>query len=347
MRKEPREILILKPGAIGDLLHLTPAVRAIKERFPSARVSILVGSHATEDLFRHNPRVHETIVFEKRGAHRSFRAFSGLWRRLRGNRYDLVLNYQRSNVKLWLLVSAAAPCRVLVYRKARKQTVHAVANHLEPLAPMGIRPDLSPRDLEFYPGPDAERFAEDLLRRHGLGGRLVIGFNPGASHPVNRWGTDRFARLADLLSERFGAGILVLGSESDVPLAEEIAREARTAPIVLAGKTDLLQLGAVLKRCAVAVSGDTGPMHLATAVGTQVVALFGAADPERTGPVGVGHRVLQAAGVPCVPCRSRTCRHVRPLECMERISVEEVFAAVAEMVGAGGSGAGKASPGEA
>ena len=92
----------------------------------------------------------------------------------------------------------------------------------------------------------------------------------------------------------------------------------------LAGKTNLLQLGAVLERCDALVSGDTGPLHMATAVGTKTIALFGAADPLRTGPVGKGHTVIQAAGVACVPCRSRTCSNQRYLDCMESISVREV-----------------------
>jgi ADP-heptose:LPS heptosyltransferase len=107
-------------------------------------------------------------------------------------------------------------------------------------------------------------------------------------------------------------------------------------PLDLIGKTSLLQLGAVLDRCDLLVSGDTGPLHLATAVKTPVLALFGAINPFRTGPVGDGHRVLRHEELPCVPCVAKSCTNPIDLECMERITPAEVFEAVVEMLKAGG-----------
>jgi lipopolysaccharide heptosyltransferase II len=326
MEKIFRNILIIKPGAIGDLLQLTPVIRALKEKFPAARISLVVGNLPSMGLFRHNPLVSEVIVFDRKGEHRSWSAFAALWRRLHAAHYDLVLNFQRSNLKGWLLATAAFPCRVLVYHKSKDRNVHAVVNHLETLAPLGISSAGMP--LEFHPGPEAEAFAAQFFGAEKLTGRTVIALNPGASHAVNRWSTVRFAELADRLAEDLAARVIIVGGREDVPLAEEIVAKARCAPVVLTGMTDLLQLGAVLQRCALLVSGDTGPMHMATAVGTRVVALFGAADPARTGPVGSGHRVVQAAGVDCVPCRSRRCSSAKQLECMTDISVEEVLLAV-------------------
>ncbi len=95
------------------------------------------------------------------------------------------------------------------------------------------------------------------------------------------------------------------------------------------------QLGALLEQCDILVSGDTGPMHIATAVGTRVVALFGAADPERTGPVGSGHRIIQATDVSCIPCSSRTCNNRVYLECMEKIPVSLVFETIRDMLNKG------------
>ena len=145
-------ILIIKPGAIGDLLQITQVIRALHGKYPGASIRIMVSSAATASLFRHNPLVHEVIVFDKRGEHRSITALAGIWRRLRREHYDLVLNFQRSNFKGWLLASAAFPCRLLVYHKSRGRMVHAVANHLATLTPLGI--DLTAADhcLEIYPG---------------------------------------------------------------------------------------------------------------------------------------------------------------------------------------------------
>lgn len=325
-----RNILIIKPGAVGDLLQLTPVLRALKGKFPQARISLMVGSAATAAMFRYNPYLQETVIYDRRSEHRSLLSFLRLWRQLHDRRYDLVVNYQRSNLKAWLLALAAFPCRILVYHKARNRTVHAVLNHLEVLAPLGVvSPD---HDLDLFLGAEEEEFADRVFAETGLKGQTVVALNPGASHQVNRWGTKQFAELADLLAARLGARSIIIGASGDEALAAEITLAARSNPLVLTGKTTILQLGAVLKRCNVLVSGDTGPMHVATAVRTRVVALFGAADPARTGPVGVGHRVIQAVGVPCIPCRSRVCTNSVYLLCMANLAVEDVFLEIKKLI---------------
>jgi len=328
MNRQPGNILIFKPGAVGDLLQLSPVLRALKKSHPRARITLLVGNTASIDLFRHNPLVDEILVYEKRGAHRSWRAFARLWLELRRRRFDLVVNYQRSNLKGWLLAAAAFPCRVLVYHKEKKQVVHAVHNHLQAVEPVVGAPHAHDHGLELHLGPVDEGWAAELFARESLNGRPVVALNLGASHPVNRWPTWRFAELAGQLQSA-GIGVVLVGGATDRELADAVLAKTSSPPLDLVGRTSLLQLGALLKLCSAVVSADTGPMHLATAVGTPVIALFGAADPGRTGPVGQGHLVLQAGEVPCVPCRSRSCRHTPPQECMERISAAQVRAALA------------------
>ena len=323
-------ILIIKPGAIGDLLQLTPVIRALKCKYPHSRNSLLVSSSATASLFKFNPSVYETIVFEKKGKHRSLSALFGLWLQLRSAGYDLVLNFQRSNLKAWFLLSAAFPCSLLIYHKAKGRVVHAVVNHLETVAPLGI--DASDLDLELYTSADDDAYAEKLFASLNLAGKKVVALNPGASHPVNRWHTRNFALLVDRIEKELSARVLIIGGKGDLELSRQIVTLTRNKPLVLTGNTDLLQLAAVLRNCDLLVSADTGPMHLATAVGTRVLALFGAADPERTGPVGAGHRVIQAGAVQCVPCRSRKCNNTLSMECMEKITVDEVFTTVTEML---------------
>jgi heptosyltransferase II len=327
-----QNILIIKPGAIGDLLQVTPVIRAIRLLIPDARITLLVASRISVEIFRYNADVHECIVFDKRGEHRRFAMFWKLWRRIRAGRFDLVLNFQRSNLKAWLLVAAALPARVLVYHRAKGRVVHAVRNHLETVAPLGIDPVAADNRLMFNVGGDAEAYADNLFRSLGFTGKNVVALNPGANHPVNRWNPMNFARLADRLDAENTARVVIIGGQEDVALAGEITVHASSRPVNLAGTTTLLQLGAILKRCNLLVTGDTGPMHMATAVDTPVVALFGAADPSRTGPVGEGHRVIQAEGISCVPCRSRHCSSSRYLECMERITVDEVYHACALML---------------
>ncbi len=323
-------ILLIKPGAIGDVLQMTPVIRALKRRFPQASISLLVGSYATAELFKNNPSVTETIVFDKTAGGGRSGVLLKLWRRLRRSKYDLVINFQRSNLKTWFFASAAFPCRVLVYRKTQDRHVHAVINYLETLAPLGIEsPEVS---LEITLDDADRAFAEGILGALPNVGHPIVALNPGASHPVNRWETGCFAELTDRLAESLSARVIIVGGSEDSGLAAEIEAKARLKPFVMTGKTTLRQLAALLERCDILVSGDTGPMHIATAVGTRVVGLFGAADPERTGPIGKGHRVLQADGVSCIPCRSRKCANKVYLACMEKISVKLVYETIREML---------------
>jgi ADP-heptose:LPS heptosyltransferase len=326
-RKPYRNILIIKPGAVGDLLQMTPVIRALRRYSSAARITMLVGSPLTASLFANNPSVTETVVFDRNGEHRSASSLIGLWRRLRSRRFDLVLNFQRSNLRTWFLVSAALPCRVLVYHKARNRPVHAVLNYLEALLPLGITP--SDTTLELFLDEASRSFARSLFTTHGLDSAPVVALNPGATHAVNRWPAKRFVELADLIAAKSRARVIIVGGPDDAALANEIVNLSGSQPLSLAGTTSLLQLGAVLEQCRVLVSGDTGPLHLATAVGTKVIALFGAADPDRTGPVGIGHQVIRARSVGCVPCRSRSCSNRNHLECMEMISAQEVADAIA------------------
>ena len=327
------KILLFKPGAIGDLLQLSPAIRAIHACVPGAKVSLMVGNTATAELFAHDPLVEELLVFDKKGEHRSWRTFCELRKRLRSRRFDLVVNYQRSNLKGWLLLSASMPCRVLVYHKARGRIVHAVENHLEAVAPLGIDPRATDHSLKLHLGTEDISWAGELLEREKLDGRLLVALVPGTSHHLKRWSEERFAELAHRLDSELGVASIIVGGPHDRALADVVLAKAAGARVVdLTGRASLRQTGAVLARCAVAVSGDTGPMHMATAVDTRVIALFGPADPLRTGPVGEGHIVLKAGEVSCVPCRSLKCHHVPYMECMERITVDVVLEAVKQVL---------------
>lgn len=325
-----KNILIVKPGAVGDLLQMTPVIRTLKKASPSVKITVLVGNEGSKDLFKNNPNVFEVLVFDRKGAHRSFRSFFALWQQIRGKRFDLILNFQRSNVKAWLLLAAVFPSRVLVYHKERRRSIHVVENYLETIAPLGIT--TSDFRLEYFPDARAKADADALLSVPEKGASPIVALNPGASHPVNRWPAHRFAELTDMLSEKQHAMVILIGGPADTVLAEEIISHSRTKPLSLAGRTSIPQLAALLQKCSVLVSGDTGPLHLATAVGTPAVALFGAADPLRTGPVGAGHRIVQASGVSCVPCRSRTCSHSRPLACMKAITPIQVFEAITSIL---------------
>jgi heptosyltransferase-2 len=157
-------------------------------------------------------------------------------------------------------------------------------------------------------------------------GRPLIGMNPGATYGLAKcWHPERFGELGRRIFNEWNASILLFGKEEEQPIAREILQHLKGRGINLAGKTNLLQLAALLECCQLLVTNDTGTMHVATAVGTPVVALFGSTDPLITGPWGDGHVVIRK-DVPCGPCLKRIC----PTDhrCMELITVDEVEEAV-------------------
>lgn len=315
--------LILKPGAIGDLLQLTPVVRQIKKTYPSSKISIVVSNLATKSLFINNPNIDKIYIYDKKEEHRKFSDFLKLCKEIKKDKYDVILNFQRSNLKLWLLTLIVNPSKVCVYHK--DESKHAVINHLEILKPLNISVDYDDLALELFIDEESEIFAENFIKENNLSDKILIALNPGASHKVNRWPVKYFAEVAQIIESKLNAKCIIIGGKEDTELAEEIVKLTSSKLINITGKVNLLQLGAILKRCKVLVTGDTGPMHISTAVGTKVVALFGPADPKRTGPVGQGHIVLQAKEVKCLPCKKRVCNNKNYLECMEKIKLREVI----------------------
>ena len=166
---------------------------------------------------------------------------------------------------------------------------------------------------------DALLAATPPIAAHAAQGRLIA-VNPSTRWPTKLWGDERFrALLARLPHDR----VVLTGSNSEAAQVAAMAGDC----LNLAGKTSLTELVELLRRCAVLVTGDSGPMHLAVAVGTPVVAIFGPTDPVLTGPYGRGHVVLRA-DIPCSPCLKARCMNAVPMECMERVTVEEVRAAI-------------------
>ncbi|MGB9628913.1 MAG: glycosyltransferase family 9 protein, partial [Thermodesulfobacteriota bacterium] len=174
-------------------------------------------------------------------------------------------------------------------------------------------------------------WAQQYLKNLGLLNRKVlIGINPGATYGMAKcWSPSRFGELGRRLFENWNAKVLIFGKREEQPIAKEILDHLKKGGIDLTGRTELLQLAALLERCNLLVTNDTGTMHMATAVGTPVVAIFGSTDVNTTGPWGDGHQVIRKE-VPCSPCLKRVC----PTDhrCMDWITVDEVEEAVIQQL---------------
>jgi heptosyltransferase-1 len=335
-----RNILIVKLSAIGDVIHALPVAQALKATFPQARLSWVV-ERAAFELVANHPYIDEVILFEKvrcRSLTGMARYLPVLLRGLRRRCFDLALDLQGLLKSGLIAYLSGAPER-LVYCNARElsdrlsrricgpnQHGHIVEQYLDVVRALGGTVTAVDFGIRFS---DAEvQSAQAILADHGWQGKPYIALIPGANWPNKRWPTGYFAQLAELLYQQ-GITSLITGGPDDVALAEEINNAANVPVLNLTGQTSLKQLAWVLQKARVTVGGDTGPMHLAVAVGTPTVALMGPTDINRNGPYGKGHQALVTARS-CAGCWRRKCE--QQLDCLAAVPVEEVYQAALKLL---------------
>ena len=325
-----RRILIVKPSSLGDIIHSLPVLWELRRLYPGAHIGWVV-KEAWRDIIADNPLLDEVIVLKK-----GVGGFLSAVKNIRKAGYDTVIDLQglfRSG--LMTLLSGASEktgfsnARELAHLFYNHKvavppgTVHAVERYLEILKPIqNDRPH-----FPLYTEIDDAEWVKDFLRTNNLShARPLIAVNPSARWEKKRWPITSYAALINQLIRELKAGIIILGSKEDIPLAEKISFLASGRPVVAAGKTSLKTLPALLERVDLLVTNDSGPMHIAAALGTPVVALFGPTNPGLTGPYGDGHIVIRKE-MECSPCLRGPCIHGRPI-CMEAITEEEVMEAV-------------------
>ena len=340
-----KRALFIRFGGMGDILLATPSVRAVRAAFPGIAIDFIVGGGMGDALAGH-PDVRSVITFDKRGLDSRLDHFAPfLWRVARA-RYDLVINLHPS-AKSYLMAAASGARTRLTFSKCMSvqpdtgRVAHAVDDFYKELAPLGVGPLLD-RSLDFVI-PEAEQKASERLLAEAeisASDRLLV-INPAASRPLNRWPLERFRAVAAHWAAQPGVKVVVTGAPSsfktvmdgldEVGLARDVA-SADARIVDLAGRLTVKQFGAVLARADTLLTCDTGPMHIGAAVGTPLVVLSGAADPDRTGPLTENSVVLIDRSLPCVPCRDRLCAR-GDMMCMQNLSVPAVISALALRMG--------------
>jgi len=325
-----QKILFFKPGAIGDFLQSLPALKALRKKFPAAHVTVVVSS-GLEPLIQGTDIADSIYVYDKSKFKKNIREFVAFGLRLRRERYDLFVDMQ-SSTRSFILRRISGANRAVVYRKQKKvgpgeRRLHAAENFMETIRPLGITDRVDRIRLPLT--PDAEKAADRFLTERGINNdkRLIaLNCSVGSARPARNWFPDRFAVLADRLISDLGAAVVFVGGREDKELVAGVMSGMKRKAVSAAGDLLIAHTAALLARCACLVSSDTGPLHLATAVQTPVIGLYGSTDPLRTGPVGAGHMVLMKK-LPCVPCEQKDC----PLgtrKCMADITVDDVLEAV-------------------
>ncbi len=347
MHKETiRRIVVRAPNWIGDAVMCEPALSALRTLFPQAELTVLARP-AIAELFTGHPAVNHVLVYEDRGRHAGL---TGKWRlaqTLRRLRFDLAILFQNAFEAALLAFLAGIPRRYgyatdgrrlllsdPVPRPGRAALPHQVQYYLDMLRPLGWEGSVGTPRLVL--SLEEQQAMASRLAESGIGGSdLLIGINPGSTYgEAKRWLPERFAETADRLAAQYGAKVLIVGAHGEEALGCSIAGRIKATSVVLSGRTSVRELMAAVKRCAVFVTNDTGPMHIAASFGVPLVAVFGPTDWRTTAPVGTKYALVRQP-VDCAPCLLREC----PIDhrCMTRITVDEVFAAATKQL-SGSSG---------
>ena len=341
-------ILIVRAGAIGDTLMATPLVRAVRRTFPECHLVFLC-SAATLDVVRYNPHIDQVIPIayrhlptwlssEKSRIHRTLRDLDLDW--------ALVLESHPSFIDL---ARKGGARRIIAYsgddhaqgfEPARfDPRKHSIENHLELGGPLRLRP--AGLQMELNNEPETIKTVARRLETAGVGsGDCVVGVHAGwggrtrtpGQTRLRSWPPDRFAEIVRWLVNEYGASVVLTGSAGDHPLTRYIARAAGVRCLNMAGQLSLLELAALIRRMNAYLTVDSGPAHMAAALGTSLVTLWGPGIFEQTAPISPGNppRILYHR-VRCAPCYGtpvmKTCKENI---CMKEIGVEEVERALAE-----------------
>ena len=356
-RHDFRRVLLIKLSAVGDVVHTVPILNKLRRRYPTAQLDWLV-TPAIAELLRHHPAITNVIEFEREAWStpwrlRPFTSYARLAAKLRAAAYDLVIDMHGQFRTAALTLSTGAPARIGFDRprasvwqasprnfpeQARKHAwqgaregswlaythhipvptldLHAVDRYLNVGPILGL--DREPADFYFPIPQSALSRVGALLGAHSAARADIVIMAPGTVWETKHWGTDKFAAVAGhFLSREFA--VILIGSQRERVVCEEVAALAPGA-VDLAGMTTLSELAALIRRSAISITNDSGPMHLAVALDRPVVSIFGPTDPIWIGPYQRADAVLQA-DLACSPCYLRRLKHCRhDHACMRDVS---------------------------
>lgn len=317
-KKEVSRILIITLSNVGDIILTTPVVKALEKEFPGARIDVMVGPSGKE-IFEKDPRIFKVIIYDK---HLPIGEKRRLQLKLKKLRYDLVVDIR--NTVFPLLIGPKY--RTATIQKFPRSAMHRKDRHLYRLKALGI--DRIEELPYIHITKEDEEHVEKLLKDNGIGQPIVV-MNAGAKSHLKRWTAEGFAGVADRLISECTANVVFVGLKDDEPIVEDVIKKMKQKPYNLVNKTNVRQLAGLLKRSALLITNDSAPLHLGSAVGVKVVALFGPTDPKKYGPLGEFDVVVKEK-LSCAPCEKAEC--ARNYECMRLISPDTVFDAAKMML---------------
>lgn len=339
-----KNILIIKPSSLGDIVLALPALSAMRRSFPNSRISWLVRPEFAQ-LLQNHPHLDEIILFDRKllgkawRNKKALRALISLIKKLRDSEFDAVIDLQglfRTGCLAWLSgckyrfgMAAARELGNIFYTHKiadGKDAVHVVDYYLKIVRATGAEDT----EAEFVLPEDqlSAQAVKELLAEKNVPTDKYVVFIPGSAHKEKCWPADRFAALADKIHRRFALRIVAAGTESEKTVVKEIQHRTQVSITNLAGSTDLRQLTALLRGACLVVSNDTGPGHIAAALDTPLVIIYGWSNPTRIYPYRRQH-CLVAGGM---DTRGTKIKSLNPRHSVTAISADQVFEKVCEQL---------------
>lgn len=342
-------ILIVKLSSIGDVVHTLPALSALKSALPNVEIDWIVEETASE-ILRGSPYIKNLYVVKNRGWANSLDKSRETTRELKSRNYDIVIDFQGLlKSALWVLASGAK--RKIGFSNYREfssfflneklpaydREKHAVDRYMDLARYVIEKQGRKVGDLKFnFPvNEKSKENIDNLTRELGLEGKEFFIVTPVARWSTKMWNKKSFVGLIKDSAEKYNIDCLIAGGPDDFDYCEDIASRVGGRATNICSKTSLKDFAELVGRAKFSITVDSGPMHIASAMETPVVALFGATASNRTGPYGKESRVI-SAGVSCSPCFSRVCKYegkAEDMQCMKKITIEKVAEAVSQTVG--------------
>jgi len=320
-----RRILVFSFTFIGDATLSTAVISPLRQRFPDAEIVFLVGPRAFE-LLSSDGQIDRVMLYDNHGNHAGLRGKLRLVQALRREKFDLVVDLRDSFWSRWV---GAKRWGI----RLRGKAIHAVTRYLDVLARHGLNPAGAEPRLQFTP-QEIQQQKRFMIEHELEQTRPLIGIHPGGNWSYKLWQPANFARVADILHEKLNAQILLFAGPDEQKLLAHVASLTHVPTIVVSEKR-LRAVAALIAACDLYIGNDTGPMHIAAAVGTPVVAIFGSTSYHRSGPYGKSHTVVQSGlnlGCnPCHPgrnpggCKAGTCAVVEAVTIAQVLTAAEVL----------------------
>ncbi len=349
-KARPDRIIVFRCGTVGDTIVALPALHALRKSFPKATLSLITATsdqHIWTDRVLEGSGIFQDVITYTASDLRHPSGVLELLRKVRSQRAELLIylaSDRNCRLRIWRdrLFFRIAGIRWFEYTASEKVRQWGTFRRKNSIYPYEVDRLLGPisnlvedrpgLDFHLPIGSDHELKADSVMQKFGMGGLRVVAVCPGSKISAKQWPVDRYAALGERLIREAGVNIAVIGAREERQIGESVAsRWPRGRWLNLAGELSLLESAALLKKCTIYIGNDTGAMHLAAAVGTRCLAVFGARAHERSWhPYGANHVVIRKR-VPCENCYLSECFE-HNLKCLTSISVEEVWTSCERML---------------